>query len=120
MVEKLDYHPHSAARALAVNKTNTIGLVIPHEAKQYFLGAYWSTLITAIAEEAIKQDYHLILLTPHDEGDIESAYKSVLKRRLVDGLIVGAELLDKKAVSSLLMYEEPRVTISGGNSCIIC
>ncbi len=120
LIEQMDFHPNSAARALAVNKTNTIGLVIPHEAGQYLMGAYWSALITAIAEEAVKEDYHLILLTPHHEGDIESAYNTVLKRKLVDGLIVGSELLDKKAVSSLSAYETPFVLLGKSPDAAHC
>lgn len=115
IVGHLDYIPNSAAQALAYQRTNNIGLVIPHEAGISLAGSYWSALITAIAQTAEGQNYNLMLLTPHIEGDLEQVYDSVLRSHKVDGLIIGAELVDKRSLSRIVLADLPLVMV-GQNS----
>jgi LacI family transcriptional regulator len=111
LIRSLNYEPSSTAQALAFKKTGNIGVIIPHEAGFSLSGAYWSTMITSIAQRAMQFEYNLLLLTSKREGDIESAYSKALKKRSVDGLIIGSELLDKKSITALLVHEMPFVLI---------
>ncbi|MFW5800550.1 MAG: LacI family DNA-binding transcriptional regulator [Spirochaeta sp.] len=114
LVDELDFHPNSAAQALAKQKTGTIGVIIPHEASHSLSGAYWSQLITSITTTAISNEYNTLLLTPKSEGSIEDAYQTVLRTRKVDGLIIGSELLDRRNISKLQLQSIP-FTLVGRN-----
>lgn len=101
LVSHLGYHPSSVAQALANKKTNNIGLIFPHETGQSLNGAYWSALITSITQRAAVDKYNLMLFTPPKEGELAEMYDSVLLSRRVDGLIIGAEMLDKLSLAQL-------------------
>jgi LacI family transcriptional regulator len=111
LAEQLDYHPNASAQALALNRSGSIGFVLPHQAGLSLSGAYWSAIITAVAQEARSHNYTLLILSPGPDDDIGSPIDAVLKRRNVDGLIIGAEHLDARAVSMLILDEIPFVLI---------
>jgi DNA-binding LacI/PurR family transcriptional regulator len=111
LAEQLDYHPNASAQALALNRSGSIGFVLPHHAGLSLSGAYWSAMITAVAQEARAHNYNLLILSPGQDDDTSTPIDSVLKRRNVDGLILGAEHLDTKAVSTLILEEIPFVLI---------
>jgi DNA-binding LacI/PurR family transcriptional regulator len=111
LAEQLDYHPNASAQALALNRSGSIGFVLPHQAGLSLSGAYWSAIITAVAQEARSRNYNLLILSPGPDDDIGAPIDAVLKRRNVDGLIIGAEHLDAKAVSTLILEEIPFVLI---------
>jgi LacI family transcriptional regulator, galactose operon repressor len=111
IVDQLDFQPDSAARALSNKKTSNIGLIIPHEAGQSLNNAYWSAMISAIADEAAAMDYNLMLFTPRKEGALEDLYKSVINSNKVDGLIIGSELIDKEQMSQLYRTHIPFILI---------
>jgi LacI family transcriptional regulator len=111
LAEQLDYHPNASAQALALNRSGSIGFVLPHQAGYSLSGAYWSAIITAVAQEARSHNYNLLILSPGQDDDIGAPIDSVLKRRNVDGLIIGAEHLDSRAVSTLILEDVPFVLI---------
>jgi len=111
LIEELDYHPNSAAQALAFSKTTHVGLVIPHEASESLGGFYWSSLITGIAQAGAEVDYHLVIFTPKPDEDISAVYHSILRRRRIDGLIVGSELMDSRSINALINQDIPFVLV---------
>ena len=52
--------------------------------------------------------------TARSEEDVDSAYKSVLRGRRVDGLIVGAEQFGLKQLAELLVKDFPFVMVGKG------
>lgn len=114
LVRHLDYTPNSSARALAVQRTNNIGLIVPFEAARSPDGSYWSSLITSVARQAAENQHDLILFTPQAEGKLDELYESILRFRKVDGLIIGAALLNKENFSHLLASRMP-FTLLGQN-----
>lgn len=117
LVQKLDFHPNSAAQALASNKTENIGLFIPHISYNAISGSYWAAMISGIVEKANAMGYNVLLFTIEKDGDLFSAYNLLLKRKRVDGFIVSSELLDKKSLKSLYMSNIPFVLL--GQSLIL-
>jgi LacI family transcriptional regulator len=111
IAEQLDYHPNASAQALASNRSFTIGLVLPHQAESSLTGVFWSSIITVVAQEARSRNYNLLILSPGADDDAGSPIETVLKRRNVDGLIIGAERLEPKAVSALVEKDLPFVLI---------
>lgn len=111
LAEQLNYEPSASAQALASNRTGSIGLLLPHEAGYSLSGAYWSAIITSIAQVANQHNHSLLILTPHNDADIAGPVETVIRRRNVDGLIIGAEQLDPVVTSRLINEEIPFVFI---------
>lgn len=111
LVHQLDYHPDASARALALQRTGVLGFLIPHQASTSLSGHFWSVVLSGISQEAAHLGYNLMILTPPREGDIEGALNPVLKRRSVDGLIVGSELLDLASLNDLVLHKIPFVLL---------
>jgi LacI family transcriptional regulator len=111
LASQLHYEPSATAQALAFNRTGSIGLVIPHEAGYSLSGAYWSAMTTAIAKVANEFNYSLLILTPPHEGEIAIPIQTVIRRRNVDGLVLGAEQIDTEATSRLIEEDIPFVCI---------
>ena len=111
LAEELKYEPSASAQALASSRTGTIGLLIPHEAGYSLSGAYWSAIITSIAQTANKHNYSLMILTPASEEEFSAPVETVIRRRNVDGLIIGAEQLDPTVTARLVEEEIPFVFI---------
>ncbi len=112
IVRQVNFQPNSAARALAQNKTGTIGFVLPHEAAFSLSGVYWAGIVTAVAAEVSKRGGNLMVITPSEDAENPFAsLESIIRRRIVDGLIIGAEQLDTKSMMSILMEDIPFVFI---------
>ncbi len=111
LAEELNYEPSASAQALASSRTGSIGLLIPHEAGYSLAGAYWSAIITSIAQVANLHNHSLLILTPATGDDVSGPVEAVIRRRNVDGLIIGAEKLDPRVISRLIEEEIPFVFI---------
>jgi LacI family transcriptional regulator len=111
IIKQMGYEPNYSAQSLALKKTGTIGLIIPHSPENSISGAYWSSLVTAVTQEATQHGYNLSLLLPKREGALEELFTSIVRKRQIDGLIIGAELLDTHCLSILLYNELPFVML---------
>jgi LacI family transcriptional regulator len=110
-VKEMGFEPNSAAHALASCRTGTIGLVIPHSPDHSLSGAYWSSMVTAVTEAAIRNGDNLVLLLPRREGGLDELFTTIVRKRQMDGLIIGAELLDTRQLGTFMYHEMPFVTI---------
>jgi LacI family transcriptional regulator len=111
LIKKMKYEPNAIARGLASKKTWNIGVIIPHEARYYLSNDYWPILVSVITKAAAKIGYAVILSTSQIEGDIDSAYRLMLKGKRIDGIIVGSELLEERQVRELSQREIPYVMV---------
>ncbi len=101
IINSMDYEPNASAKALAQSKTGAIGLVIPHDTHYSLSGAYWAGIITAVATEANKKGYNLLLIPQSDVPGSISPLESIIRKRSVDGLIIGAEQIDIPSIERL-------------------
>jgi len=117
LIESLDFHPNAAARGLAARKTNTIGFVIPHTGKYTQTSTFWPILLTVVTQEAAARGINVLLSTARTEDDVDSAFRSILRGRRIDGAIIGAEQFGEKQLAELLLKNMPFVMV-GRNSRI--
>ena len=117
LAEELNYEASASAQALASSRSGSIGILIPQQEDYSLSGAYWSAIITSVAQIANEHNYSLLILTPKKGENSSGSLESVIRRRNVDGLIIGADQLDPKITSRLLEEEIPFVFI-GRNSQI--
>jgi LacI family transcriptional regulator len=117
IIKELDFQPNASAQGLAAKRTNNIGLIIPHTGKYSMSNDYWPILLTEITQQAAIRDYNVLISTARSEDDVNSAYKTILKGRRVDGLIIGGYQFGEKQMAELMLKDFPYVII-GRNSYI--
>ena len=89
----LRYMPHSGARSLSTNRTDTIGVVLPD-----LYGEFFSELIRGIDVAARSRGLHLLVSSSHgDAGEAAAALRSMSGR--VDGVIIMSPYVDASFVS---------------------
>lgn len=130
VIAELGYFPHGAARALASNRSRTVGAVFPTVNNEIFAAA-----INALEEILSSAGYTLILSISNFSLDMETTQVRRLVERGIDGLVlVGNEhssethtLIDQAQLPyvSLLSYDKaygrPNIGISnrdGGRAAV--
>ncbi|NDL56931.1 substrate-binding domain-containing protein [Phytoactinopolyspora mesophila] len=82
-VESLGYRPNGVARSLRMNKTMTLGLVVPDTANPYF-----AELARAIEEAAFAHGYTLLIGNGAEDDERQTAYVRTFLQRQIDGLFL--------------------------------
>ncbi|MDC4232246.1 LacI family transcriptional regulator [Actinomyces sp. B33] len=82
-VRELDYRPNSAARAFRLQKSNSIGLLVPDISNPFF-----AELARAVREEASTYGYALILNDSGSTSSIEQDQIRFIAERQPDGVII--------------------------------
>lgn len=84
---RYDYHPDTRAQSLATGRAKAIGHVIPHSTKHEMVNVVFADFIAGAGETYAANGYELIMSMVSDE-DEERAYRSLSRRRSVDGVIM--------------------------------
>jgi DNA-binding LacI/PurR family transcriptional regulator len=95
-IEALNFRPKAAARILAKQKTNTIGLLLP-----IISGDFFALMLRGIERGVMEGDYDLLIHSTFLETKPKSAIKRVLGEQNTDGLIVFSDSLDEKELRRL-------------------
>ncbi len=82
-IEKLEYMPSALARGLRVQRTRTVGLILPQLANLYFTEA-----ANGIEKMLQKNGYSLIISESGDNPQTEKKLIRVFNSLLIDGLIM--------------------------------
>jgi DNA-binding LacI/PurR family transcriptional regulator len=88
--ERLRYVPHSAGRALRMQRVGAIAVVVPHGTHHVFSHPVLMSLLEGIISVANQHDLMTILSTALSDEDEESAYHHITRGRRADGVIVAA------------------------------
>ncbi len=110
-IEQLGYYPNAAARALNNNKTDGIGIIIPH-AEFMTVAPYFLDLITSLEHNIDKKGYHLVFKLPASMKS-EAYYSQLYMERKVDGVIVLAPSVDQWLLKKLITDKVPSVVVYG-------
>ncbi len=101
-IKELGYLPNHAARVLKGYKTRTIGLVVPSIADPFF-----SSCAEVLQGIARQHGFLLIVLTTHNEREMERDAVNTLIQHRVDGFVIAPADAENDELRSLLM----RVTV---------
>ena len=82
-MDELGYQPNEIARSLTKQKSNTIGVIVPHISHPYF-----AKLISNLENEAAKKDYKIILCNSKEKAEKEKQYLDMCKSNRVAGMII--------------------------------
>lgn len=110
IVQETGYHPNPAARSLARQRSNIIGLVIPQAVQQLFIDPYFPLLIQGITRACHENVYTASLYMFHSAEDT-SLYSRIMRAHTFDGLIVTATQTGNPLVQQLLNDRVPFVMV---------
>jgi len=80
---ELNYSPNLLARGLRLNKTNTIGYIIPDIANPFF-----SRIADNVEKHARKKGYSVVICNSEEETNAEKILVKTLAERKIDGVII--------------------------------
>lgn len=105
-IDKLGYKPNAIAQGLALQKTTSIGLVIPEASF-----TYTGQIINGLLDVAKIYDYKIILHTTTEGiGDISETIDDIIKSR-VDGVVIYNDRILSDDMDMLSNYQIPIVII---------
>lgn len=105
-IAKLHFIPHSAARVLAMKKTNTIGLILPE-----ISGFFFSPLLRGIEESIRGKGYDLLVhssVSRHEDGESPTVK---LGEHNTDGLLIYAASVSDDEIIRLYNHGFPMVLL---------
>lgn len=83
IVSKRGYHVNAMAKGLRMNRTNTIGLIIPDLANSFF-----ADLVEKLEKRFFAAGYATIICDTARDEEKEAAYLKHLDAQMVDGLVI--------------------------------
>lgn len=111
IIQETGYHPNPAARSLARQCSNIIGLVIPQAVQQLFLDPYFPLLIQGITHVCSENAYTSSLYMFHTAEEETTLYSRIMQAHTFDGLIVTATQTGNPLVQQLLDDHIPFVMV---------
>ena len=98
-IDRTNYQRNLNAVNLSKGKTNLIGVVIPFSHHPYF-----GLLIDGIANEAIKNNYKLVLFQSNYEESRELEALEMLKHKQIDSLIICSRICSLETIEEFINY----------------
>jgi LacI family transcriptional regulator len=101
IIKATGYQPHAAARSLASNRCDVIGLVIPQSVHTLFTDPYFPQLTQGISQACNQHDYTLALVMFHTDQDEQKLFPRISRRGLVDGIIFQVGTIEDQYIPRL-------------------
>lgn len=95
-MEQLGYRPNSLAQALATNKSNSLGLILPE-----FVGSYFGTLLKQAASCAEAAKKQLIVTDGHNDPAREYEAVQMLADRRCDAIVLYSRQMPEEKLNQL-------------------
>ena len=105
--DRLGYRPSALARSLRLQRTLTLGMLVPDITNPFF-----SSIIKGAEDAARQRGYNLILCNSEDEPQREAMYLRVLRDRQVDGLLIAASQMADVTIAELRKEVFPFVLLN--------
>jgi LacI family transcriptional regulator len=108
-VERLGYRPNNIARSLRINRTMTLGLIVPDVANPFF-----AELSRAVEEAAFAAGYTLVVGNATDDETRQTAYLRTFLQQQVDGVLLVPAHLPVECLDVLRRSQRPWVVLDRG------
>lgn len=109
-VERLEYRPSVLARGLRLQRTRTLGMLVPDITNPFF-----PPIIRGAEEAARERGYELVLCNTDDDPDRETASLRVLRERQADGVLIATSRMADTTVSLVRRDRFPFVLVNRGS-----
>jgi len=108
LIAQYDFTPNALAKAISLQKSHSIGLLIPHEADYIFSNPFYVEVMRGVSTEVDKLGYFLFICYTHDQN-----YLDIYKQKRVDGFIIlSPGSFHKNIIDSLFNLDIPFVSTS--------
>lgn len=105
-IRQLDYGPSEVARSLRLQRTRTIGLILPDTANPFY-----AALAKGVEDTGFGLGYSVLLCHSNYDATRECAYAEVLIAKQVDGVVYIQATPDATTVRRLLQRGIPTVAV---------
>jgi LacI family transcriptional regulator len=105
--DRLGYRPSALARSLRLQRTWTLGMLVPDITNPFF-----SSIIKGAEDAARERGYNLILCNSEDDPAREATYLRVLRERQVDGLLIASSQMADDTIDQLRAEAFPFVLVN--------
>jgi len=108
LISEYGFQPNAFAKAISLQKSHTVGLIIPYKADYIFSNPFYSEVMRGVSTETSKRGYHLLLCYTHKEN-----YVDIFQQKRVEGFIViSPGSTHKNIIHKLTEIEAPFVATS--------
>lgn len=108
---ELGFWPNAIARSLSTQRTNTIGIVVPHVYKGFFDDFFFPQIMSGMLNSAYRHDYRVIVGGSDSPEDETKMIKQIMGSNQADGIVVMSSRLDVDTVGELTKQGTPFVLI---------
>jgi len=109
-VARLEYRPSVIARGLRLQRTNTLGMLVPDITNPFF-----PPIIRGAEEAARERGYELVLCNTDDSPDRETASLRLLRERQADGLLMATSRMADATLAAVRRDRFPFVLVNRGS-----
>lgn len=107
---RLEYRPSPLARGLRLQRTKTLGMLVPDITNPFF-----PPIIRGAEEAARERGYELVLSNTDDSPDRERASLGLMRERQADGLLIATSRMADATVTGVRRDRLPFVLVNRGS-----
>jgi LacI family transcriptional regulator len=112
VIKETGYQPNAAARTLASQRSQMIGLVLPHTVSLLFTDPYFPRLLRGISQACNQHDYTLAFFLASSKEEEKKIFTRIPNKGLLDGVLVqSGHHGDLLIISRLIDAKVPQVVI---------
>jgi len=111
IMKELDYHPNSQARNLATGNSQTIGLIINANEKDFYSNIFFSSSVFGIEKVTQDKSFNLLITNNQKQSNKKASIDNLLFEKKVDGIILPPLLLNKNLINKLNHNNIPFVVL---------
>ena len=108
---ELGFQPNAIARSLSIQRTNTIGIVIPHVFDGFFEDSFFPQIMQGMLNVAYQHGFRLIVSGSQGHQDEFAQITQIMGSSQADGIVVMSSRLDVDTVGSLRHQKTPFVLL---------
>ena len=105
------YQPNAAARSLASQRSNMIGLVLPRSVSSFFTDPFFQHLTQGVAFGCNNNNFSLSLFLAGNREDEEKILPRISRRGFLDGILIQAGRPDELLIERLTKSNIPTVIV---------
>jgi LacI family transcriptional regulator len=106
LIAQYGFQPNAFAKAISLQKSDHIGLLIPHKAEYVFSNPFYTEVMRGVSTEVDAQEYYLLFCYAHEDN-----YLDIFRQKRVDGFILlSPGSFHKHIIETLNAQEVPFVS----------
>lgn len=109
--DDLGFQPNAIARSLSTQRTNTIGIVVPHVYEGFFDDSFFPQIMRGMLEASYNHNFRLIVGGSQGYQDEISQIVDIMQSSQADGIVVMSSRLDVNTVDQLREQNTPFVLL---------